>query len=148
MRVTHGSSSHHTSCLVNRRHENGEERVLFLEVGVFCGFGLCLQLFSQYVSGICLCRFCFLSRSCGCFSIVFAVDPGYELVCLIHVLENLRSLVGSPEFEGCSTLKEFPDTFRFLHTRQFHEDTAGVADFLYVRLGDAETVHPVSEDFE
>ena len=126
--------------------EDGEERVLPVVLGEFVLFGLALGYFLVEYALVCIFSLLrtLLSHGLSC-----GLELSESLVGLHEIrVEYLAVEVGCPELEGSGSLEELSNTLRLFHARELHEDAAGVAEFLDVRLGYAEAVDTVAEHLE
>ena len=125
------------AALIRVGAQNGEEGILLLEVGERSGV-FAFQLGSEGVG-----------RGNGSgFHFTGTFHIGQQFVGFREERIDFGILVGGPELEGGGTLEEFTHTLGLFDAREFHEDTAGVANLLDAGLGHAETVDTVAQHVE
>ena len=141
------------TCLVHRRVEDSEERVVLLVFSNLCclvcldGCAVSTQVIYQ-VSEV----FALSLRSLLCFHLfcsLFLRSGSSELtVDLRQHRQQLGSLVGLPELKVRRTLEQFTNTLRLFDTRQLDQDTARLSQLLDVRLYNTEAVDTRTEHVE
>ena len=148
------------TCLIDRRVEDGEQRVVLLVFCQLCGLvslqgcavcaeavHQCCQLIALCLRCLCLCGFYLLCRL-HFFCLCFRSCSGELAVDLCQHGQQLGCLIGLPELKVGGTLEQLAHTLRLFDTRQLYQDTARLGQLLDVRLNYTETVDTRTEYVE